>query len=158
MNRMISRQAAPAAQIAARVRRSLDLGEFALVRPAVSASAFVGMSILCVGAMVVASVLSAHDCRVKPIPLTLGRDAEVAIAVPAKTPCTVQVQAGSATLDDLVVTAPPAHGVLTPRGRTGVIYRPDRGFRGDDGFVFSLQGTVDATRTSSAIRVRASVN
>jgi hypothetical protein len=158
MNRMSSRQPAPAAQVAAQVRRSLDLGEFALARPAVPASAFVGLSIVCVGAMVAASVLSAHDCRVKPIPLTLGRDAEVAITVPAKTSCTIQVHSGSAMVDDLVVTAPPAHGVLTPRGRTGVVYRPDRGFRGDDAFVFSLQGTMDSARIGSTIHVQATVN
>src|SRR5262245_52495296 len=112
MNRMNARQAAPAAQIAARVRRSLDLGEFALAPPAISRSAFVGWSIVCVSAMVVASVLSAHDCRVKPIAFTPGLDAEVAVAVPAKTPCTIQVQPVRATLDDLVITEPPAHGAL----------------------------------------------
>src|SRR5262245_8921222 len=158
MNRMISRQAASAAQTAARVRRSLDLGEFALARPVISASAFVGLSIVCVCAMVVASVLSAQDCRVKPIALTPGLDADLAITVPGKTPCTIQVQSGSASLDDIVVTEPPAHGVLMPRGRTGVIYQPERGFRGQDTFVFSLQGIVGTERTSSAIHVRATVN
>src|SRR5262245_4504007 len=158
MNRVSSRQAAPAAQIAARVRRSLDLGEFALARPAISASAFVGLSMACVVAMAVASVLSAHDCRVKPISLVSGRDAELAITVPARTSCTIQVQSGSAMLAELAVTRPPAHGILAPRGRTGVIYHPDRGFRGDDAFAFSLQGTADDVPASSAIRVRATVN
>ena len=158
MNRTTSQHAAPAAQIAAQVRRSLDLGEFALARPAVSASAFMGLSMVCVAAMAVATALSANECRVKPIALAPGQVTDVVIAVPARTPCTMQVRLGSAMVDELAVTVPPSHGALTPRGRTGVIYRPDRGFRGEDTFVFSLQGTVNFIQTRSESRVRATVN
>jgi len=157
MNQIELPRAASAAQIATRVRRSLELGEFAHAHAAISAPAFVGLSIVCVCAMAVATVLGAHDCRAKPIPLVPGHDAEVSIAVPARTACMIRVQTGGATLDDLSVTVPPAHGVLAPRGRTGVIYQPDRRFRGDDAFAFSLQGAADSGPVSSAIRVRVTV-
>jgi hypothetical protein len=162
MNQIDLQQAASAAQIATRVRRSLELGEAASeladARSAISGAAFVGLSILCVCAMVVASVLSVHDCRVKPIALVPGVDANVSILVPPRTPCTIVVQSGNAALRDLLVTVPPVHGTLTPRGRTGVIYQPNRGFRGDDAFAFSLQGSANVAGASALIRVRATVN
>ena len=56
-------------------------------------------------------------------------------------------------LDGLSIDAAPQYGTLSPRGRTGVIYRPDRAFTGNDTFVFSLHG-----RSSSTVRIRASVD
>jgi hypothetical protein len=157
MNQIDLQPAATAAQIATRVRRSVELGEFAQAHTTISGSTFVGLSIVSVCAMAIATVLGSHDCRVKPIPLLPGQDADVSIVVPARTACTIRVAAGGATLDDLTVIAPPAHGALTPRGRTGVIYRPERGFRGEDAFVFSLAGATDWARISSAIRVQVTV-
>ena len=99
---------------------------------------FVGLSALCVVAMVVVGALSARGCRVAPIPLTPGAGTELAIAIPADTPCTILIPAGSAILDDITVDTPPQHGTLTARGRAGTVYRPNRGFKGDDAFAFSL--------------------
>ena len=157
MNQIDLQPAATAAQIATRVRRRIELGEFAQSQTAVSGWTFVGLSIVSMCAMAIATVLGAHDCRVKPIPLVPGHDADVSIAVPARTACTIRVQVGGATLDDLSIIAPPAHGALAPRGRTGVIYRPDRGFRGDDAFAFALHGATDSAPVSSAIRVQVTV-
>ena len=108
--------------------------------------------------MILAGALSARDCRAKPIPLALGLDAEASIAMPANTPCTILVRLGSVALDGITIDAPPERGTLTPRGRTGVVYRPHRDFKGDDTFAFSLHGRSSSVRETSIIRVRASIN
>ena len=162
MNQTHLQEATSAARVATRVRRSLELGEGVAeavdARQVIPAAGFIGLSLLCVGAMVLAGVLSSHDCRAKPIPLALGLDAEASIAVPANTPCTILVQAGSTALDSITIDAPPERGTLTPRGRTGVVYRPQRGFKGEDAFAFSLHGRPSSVRETSIIRVRSSVN
>jgi hypothetical protein len=157
MNHMQLEFPAPAAEITAPVRGSLEVGELAPTRPLFPAWAFVGLSALCVCAMVVAGALSARGCRVAPIPLALGAGTELSISVPANTPCTILIPAGGATLDDITVDEPPQHGTLTARGRTGTIYRPNRGFKGQDVFAFSLNARSGAARESAAVRVQASI-
>ncbi len=157
MNRIELQGAFPVAQIAARLRRSFDLeaGASAVAHgwPAVPASWFVGLSILCVLALAAAGALSSRDCRVEPVVLEGGLDHDVSISVPTGRPCPILVRVGNVTLDGLSIDEAPQYGTLTPRGRTGVVYRPDRAFSGDDTFVFSLHG-----RSSSTVRVRASVD
>jgi hypothetical protein len=161
MTQAFVKDRATAAQIAARVR-SLELGEAAAAvawprRLIPGAAGFVGLSLLCACAMMLAGALSAHDCRVRPIPLTLGSDADISIAVPGRTPCTILVRAGDAVLDEVAITAPPGRGTLAARGRTGVTYRPSPGFKGDDSFAFSLRGRSSAVTGTSTIRVRARI-
>lgn len=108
--------------------------------------------------MVWAGILGARDCHVGPIPLTLGRESDVTITLPANTPCTILVRAGSAVLDDIAVDAPPDRGTLTARGRTGVVYRPHPGFKGVDSFGFSLYGRSRSTREAATFHVRAIVD
>ena len=123
---------------------------------AMPAWSFVGLSLVCAGAMVWTGILGARDCRVEPIPLALGRHSDVPIALPANRPCAILVKAGSTPLDDITIDAPPQHGTLALRGRTGVVYRPDRGFKGDDAFVFTLRSS--SAGASSVVRVRAVVD
>ena len=159
MSQMQLGEAAPAARMAASVRRSLELGEggSAIARArSLPAWGFVALSVLIVGAMVAGGMASARSCRVRPIPLTLGAGTEISIAVPAETPCTLVVRTGGAALGEMTVDAPPRSGTLTPRGRTGVVYRPDRGFKGDDAFAFTLRSS--SARASSVVRVRAVVD
>jgi len=154
--------ASSAARIAARTLRSFDLGEPASqatdARPTAVAWCFVGVSALCVVAMICAGIFGSHDCRVTPIPLGFGHQTEVSLALPADTPCTIMVQAGSAPVDGLTIDAPPERGTLMPRGRTGVVYRPRPGFKGADAFDFSLRGRASDADETALIRVRASIN
>jgi hypothetical protein len=156
------REARPVAQTAARVQPSLALGQAGCeaigVRPGLPAWLFVGLSAACVCAMIVAGFLGVHDCRVEPIPFALGLDSDVSIELPANTPCTILVRAGSAVVDDITVNAPPERGTLTSRGRTGVVYRPSPGFQGGDAFGFSLRGRSNTTPETSVVHVRAIVN
>jgi hypothetical protein len=155
-------EAASATRVASRVLRSLQLGEPASEvmdgRPTAVAWCFVGLSGLCVLAMVCAGILGSHDCRVAPIPLALGLKTEVSVALPANTPCAILVQSGSTPLDGLTIDALPERGTLTPRGRTGVVYRPRPGFKGADTFGFSLSGRSSAAYETATIRVRAMVD
>jgi hypothetical protein len=149
-----------ATRTASRVHRSLELGEPASelmdTRPALSAWCFVALSILCVAAMVWASMLGARGCHVEPI--APGRASDVSIKLPANTPCTILVRTGNAVLDDIVVHAPPKHGTLTSRGRTGVVYRPAPGFKGSDSFIFSLQRRPNSVPETTVVHVRAVID
>jgi hypothetical protein len=108
--------------------------------------------------MVSASALGSRDCHTKPVPLAIGHDADVSITLPANTPCTILVRTGGISVDDIAIHAPPERGTLISRARTGVVYRPLPGFKGNDSFSFSLRGGVDAIRRTSVVRVRAVVD
>lgn len=142
--------------------QSPDFSEFVSdmmdARRAAPAWSLVGLSLVCLCTMIAAGLLSSHDCRIEPIRLSLGRNSDVALAAPANTPCTILVRAGSAVVDDISVDAPPERGTLTPRGRTGVVYRPHPGFKGREAFGFSLHGRLNSARASSVIQVRAIVD
>jgi hypothetical protein len=161
MNQAHVQEAVSAVRIAAGVRRSLELGERVLeaadARQLIPAWGVVALSFLCVCAMVVAGALGSRGCRVTPIPLVLGVDTDISITMPAPTPCMIVVRGGNAVLDNITIDAPPARGTLTPRGRTGVIYRPSSGFKGDDAFAFSLRGRASSINGSSVVRVRAKI-
>jgi hypothetical protein len=144
-------------QLTTRARWWPGLGEVVDAPRAMPVWCFVGLSLVCAGAMVWSGILSARDCRVEPIPLALGRQSEVPIALPANRPCTILVKAGSTPLDDITIDAPPQHGTLVLRGRTGVVYRPGPGFKGSDAFAFSLHGRSSAAAGIAAIQVRAVV-
>ncbi len=118
---------------------------------------FVTFSAVCVCVMAFAGALGSSDCRAKPIPVVLGTDSEISIGLPVGTPCTILVDVGSKVVEDFTIGAPPEHGTLMLRGRTGVIYRPKPRFSGDDAFAFSLSSRSSATGGSSTIRVRARV-
>jgi hypothetical protein len=159
MNEIKPQEAASVARVTSRLRPSLELGrpavEVTIPRPTAMTWSFAALSAVGVCAMVCAGILSAHDCRVRPIRLALGHDQDVSIALPANTPCTISVQSGSTVLDDIIVDAAAEHGTLTPRSRTEVIYRPRAGFRGSDSFDFSLRSGPNSAHETSIVRVRA---
>ena len=149
-----------ATRTASHVHRSLDLGEPASeivdARRALPAWCFVALSILCVAAMVWASMLGARGCHVEPI--APGRTSDVSITLSANTPCTILVRTGNAVLDDIIVQASPEHGTLTSRGRTGVVYRPAPGFKGSDAFALSLRGRPNSVSETTVVHVRAVID
>jgi hypothetical protein len=108
-------------------------------------------------AIVWSTIGAARDCRFKPIALTLGLDTQISAIVPRGVPCSVRTLTGDATVADLAIHSPPRHGDLAPRGRTGVFYRPDPKFTGEDSFAFALRGGPGSSRTESVIRVQVTV-
>jgi hypothetical protein len=119
---------------------------------------FVGLSSVCIGLLVWASLLGSRGCGVEPITLALGRDSDVWVALPADTPCAILVKPAGTPLDDIAIDGAPAHGTLTSRGRAGVVYRPQPGFRGGDSFDFSLHRRSSSTLESFTVHVRALIN
>jgi hypothetical protein len=97
------------------------------------------------------------ECRPTPVPLGFGTEIEGRILVSAGVPCPLSLRLGSARVDSLNVAVPPSHGVVTPRGRTGLVYRPFRGFRGEDAFSFSLHGRSSQSSGEAVVRVRVTV-
>jgi hypothetical protein len=99
----------------------------------------------------------APECRTTPVRLAFGTVVEASMITAAELPCPVSLRAGSARIDTLTVGAPPRHGAVTPRGRTGVTYHPLRGFRGDDAFSFSLHGRSHQNYGTAVVHVAVSV-
>jgi hypothetical protein len=59
--------------------------------------------------------------------------------------------------DPACIHVPPRYGELAPRGRTGVFYRPDPKFKGEDSFAFALRGGPSSSHAKSVIRVQVTV-
>lgn len=117
----------------------------------------IALGAACVCAALWTQALGAVGCHVAPVPVTLGVDANAAVSMPAGAPCTVILRTGQAMIEDLTVTVSPAHGTVAARGRTGVVYRPQRQFRGDDRFSFSVRGRLGPAFETSVVRVQVSV-
>jgi hypothetical protein len=117
---------------------------------------FVVLSTPCIGVLIWVSILGSRGCGIPPI--SLGRSSDLSVALSANTPCAILVKPPSAPIDAISIDAPPQHGTLTSRGRTGVVYRPHPGFKGSDAFAFSLHRRSDATPQSFPIHVRMVVN
>jgi hypothetical protein len=97
------------------------------------------------------------DCRAARLPLRLNSQADAAMTVARGSPCALVIESGPASVDALSVTTAPANGTVSPRGRTGVIYRAARGFAGDDAFSIALQGHVHGTVGTMQVNVRVAV-
>jgi hypothetical protein len=111
-------------------------------------------------AMVEEPVLNAaggRPCHTEPAILAPGIDRDVRMTVSHGAACAIWTKAANISVQDVTVTVPPQHGTLALRGRTGVTYRPARGFRGNDFFSFTLQSASAAGGTALTARVSASV-
>lgn len=104
-----------------------------------------------------ASWLMPARCQTLPIALALGASTDASIATRAGRACTISVEIGSAIIRNVSIETNPAHGRLMLRGRTGVIYVPDRDFKGKDVFAFALDGTAGREAGMSLVRVAATV-
>ena len=92
-------------------------------------------------------------CVVDPGPLVFSPESNVNLTVTGDVACPVFARPGTARVDALNVAIPPQHGTLRPRGRTGVIYRPEHGFKGADAFAFSMQGASAFYKGAALVRV-----
>src|SRR5262245_11101029 len=77
-------------------------------------------------------VIPISECHATPSRLAFDPITEVKMTTSARAPCLLALELGTARVDTLTITAQPEHGVVAPRGRTGVVYRPVSGFRGQD--------------------------
>lgn len=97
-------------------------------------------------------------CQTSPLIFRAGGFAEATMVVRANTRCPAFVHTGEATLDEPMALIEPAHGTLTPRGRTGFYYQPDPQFTGTDYFSILLNGKTTAQSGSMIVRVNVSVH
>jgi hypothetical protein len=103
----------------------------------------------------VASWLMPVRCQTRPIAVALGASTDASVAMQAGRACTISVETGPAIIR--AVSTNPAHGKLMLRGRTSVIYVPDRDFKGKDVFAFTLDSAAGREAGTSLVRVAATV-
>jgi len=98
------------------------------------------------------------DCRTDPISLAFGPEINATMTTPPGRACLLSIKVTSASIDQLEIISAPQHGAVTARGHTGMIYRPEREFVGNDSFAFALRNNNAARRDQpTLIRVRVSV-
>jgi hypothetical protein len=95
-------------------------------------------------------------CQITLPSVALASNIETTMTV-GSTPCSLWVQPGSDSFDEITMLSKPDHGIVTARGRTGVVYQANPGFKGEDFFVFVLHGGPATYKRSTVIRVRAVV-
>jgi hypothetical protein len=96
-------------------------------------------------------------CRALPVQLTFGAETATRIETGSGTACTVAMQPGVAVIEELTITSAAQHGSISPRGRTGVIYRAHGNYRGEDSFALALRGRAGGNAGVAIIRVRVDV-
>ena len=96
-------------------------------------------------------------CRNMPGRLVFGQTFDVSMSLARNSACSVWLHPGSTAVDRLEIVTPPRHGSIDMRGRTGVIYRADRNFKGTDFFTFALRGQSAAFKGTSVHRVQVTV-
>ena len=69
----------------------------------------------------------------------------------------LSVQPRPAVIEDLTITSAAQHGSISPRGRTGVIYRAHGNYRGEDSFALALRGRAGSSAGVAIIRVQVDV-
>jgi hypothetical protein len=97
------------------------------------------------------------SCDASPVRLTFGAETAARIETGSGTACTVAVQPGAAVIEDLIVTVAAQHGSIAPRGRTGVVYRAQGNYRGEDSFALALRGRSETQHGVAIVRVRVNV-
>jgi hypothetical protein len=157
MSRLNLQEAAAEARVETEPERFQTGSEAA--RPAASGSSEILGGILLLAVLVIwlaarwLNVTAPPECRMDPSSLLFGVDEQAFMTVPANAPCAIWPRATS-RVDDFKITAPPENGIAAPRARSGVVYRPNPNFRGEDAFSFSLRGKSGRFDGESVIRVQ----
>jgi hypothetical protein len=99
----------------------------------------------------------AGQCRTEPGALAFGADIDATMTVSHSSVCAIWTKADNASFDEPKVMLLPQHGTIALRGRTGVTYRPNREFTGEDSFAFTLRGRSAMRDIASLVRVRVNV-
>ncbi len=91
------------------------------------------------------TIASANQCHVSQPPAVFGTNTETQMLVRGGLPCPIWTRIAGASVNELVVTLAPTNGTVTPRGRTGVSYRPAANYHGTDVFEFAMRGPATST-------------
>jgi hypothetical protein len=96
--------------------------------------------------------VAVSECRVTEPPAVYGTNAETQMLIRGGVPCPIWTRIARGPIKELAVTLAPKNGSVTPRGRTGVVYRPATNYRGSDVFEFAMRG-----QPTSTVRVNVTV-
>jgi hypothetical protein len=96
-------------------------------------------------------------CQSSPLIFKFGGEADATMALRSNSRCPAFVHTGSVSLDEPIIAVEPSHGTLTPRGRSGVYYRPEANFTGQDFFMMTLSGRTSTQAGTMTVRVNVSV-
>lgn len=102
--------------------------------------------------------LPVSDCQTSPSPVVFSPDTEITLIARRGASCPIFVRRTVAMVDRLNVTVVPRNGIVTPRGGTGVVYRPNKDFKGEDFFAFAMRVQLSNYVGTSLVRVRVTVN
>jgi hypothetical protein len=96
-------------------------------------------------------------CRASPHFLQFESVNDVAMTVKKDSACGIWAPMATAFIDSMSIEVRPQHGRLQPRGVSGVIYTPDRGYVGKDAFALARQGTSATYKGISRTRIEVTV-
>jgi hypothetical protein len=71
--------------------------------------------------------------------------------------CAIWARVMTSFVDTLDIVTPPQHGTVRTRGLSGVIYRPEKGYLGEDAFSFERRGAAQFHKGNSLVRVNVNV-
>jgi hypothetical protein len=97
------------------------------------------------------------ECHAAPIPLKFGGAIDTTMSTIGGQACTLMTHIGSASVEDIVVETSPRFGSVTPRGRSGIIYRPQPAYAGNDYFAVELKGRANSETGAMKLRVAVTV-
>jgi hypothetical protein len=96
-------------------------------------------------------------CQITSIPVVLGPITELTMTAKQGASCPIFVRTTIAAIDRIVVTVKPRNGTATPRATSGIIYRSNSRFTGDDFFVFNTWFNLLNYKKKSEVRVKVTV-
>jgi hypothetical protein len=98
-----------------------------------------------------------RPCWTEPGVLAPEASLDVRMMVVHNSACSVWSKVETVSIHGVGIAASPQHGALALRGRSGVTYRPARGFTGRDSFAFSMGGTSPVRDEASLVHVDVTV-
>jgi hypothetical protein len=97
-----------------------------------------------------------RPCWTEPAVLASGAEVAAKMTVAHNAACALSTKLQSITAHDVRIEVPPQHGTLALRGRSGVTYRPESKFTGNDFFAYTLRSR-SARDNMSFVRVSVTV-
>ncbi len=80
------------------------------------------------------NVPTVNECRLSPLPQPGVAATEAAMTVKSGVLCPFSAKSAWASVDEIAVVTPPRSGTVIPQDHTGLIYRSNAGFHGEDSF------------------------
>jgi hypothetical protein len=121
-----------------------------------TAALWIGIAAVAIGALSLIP-LGPNVCQASTLPLSLGPQVDATMTVRGRTPCQIGIPMGTASIQGFEITTRPQNGILTQRGRTGVVYQAVTGYRGTDKFEFTVSGRMGSYEGTSVVRVTVTV-